>query len=206
MNLVCSVIAYDCGWRQKLQGVRSWNSRRWVGVPAKTGASQLLCCWLLHAGSSPGTGSSLSTPATLPLTWTSSCPGRPAPMGFGVAWKPNRNNQNHHLLKLTAHQFGLEEWQSVFTKNWRSGEAMKKKQCKLWAWSQTTAMNLQQGQTYCVASPAPTLDLWLVEITKSRKFVIRGFLWITKFLSQVSTLLSKSKWQNMASKVLLTFQ
>jgi hypothetical protein len=43
---------------------------------------------------------------------------------------------------------------------------------------QTTDMNL--GQAHCVASWAPTFDLWL-EITKSSKFVIQGFIWITKF-------------------------
>jgi hypothetical protein len=37
-------------------------------------------------------------------------------------------------------------------------------------------------------SQSPTLDLWL-EITKSRKFVIRGFIWISKSWSQVPTIL-----------------
>jgi hypothetical protein len=39
--------------------------------------------------------------------------------------------------------------------------------------TQTTDMDL--GQAHCLASRAPTLDLWL-EITKSRKFVIQGFI------------------------------
>jgi hypothetical protein len=43
---------------------------------------------------------------------------------------------------------------------------------------QNTDMNL--GQSHCFASRAPTLDLWL-EITKIRKFVIQGCIWITKF-------------------------
>jgi hypothetical protein len=38
---------------------------------------------------------------------------------------------------------------------------------------QTTDVNL--GQAHCLASQAPTLDLWL-EITKSRKFVMQGFI------------------------------
>ncbi len=50
--------------------------------------------------------------------------------------------------------------------------------------AQTTDMNL--GQAQCLASWAPTSDLWL-EITRSRKFVIQVFTWITKFLSQVPT-------------------
>jgi hypothetical protein len=36
------------------------------------------------------------------------------------------------------------------------------------------------GHAHCLAYRATTLDLWL-EITKSRKFVIEGFVWITKF-------------------------
>jgi hypothetical protein len=44
------------------------------------------------------------------------------------------------------------------------------------------------GQGHCLALPGPTLDLCL-EIIKSRKFVIQGFVWITKFQSQVPTLL-----------------
>ncbi len=43
---------------------------------------------------------------------------------------------------------------------------------------QSTDMNLEQ--THCLASRAPTLDLWL-EITKIRKFVIQGIIWTTKF-------------------------
>jgi hypothetical protein len=49
---------------------------------------------------------------------------------------------------------------------------------------QTTDVTL--GQAHCLALRAPTLDL-LLEITESRKFVIQGYIWITKFQSQVPT-------------------
>jgi hypothetical protein len=44
--------------------------------------------------------------------------------------------------------------------------------------SQATDMNL--AQAHCLTTRAPTPDFWL-EITKSRMFVIQGFVWITKF-------------------------
>jgi hypothetical protein len=40
--------------------------------------------------------------------------------------------------------------------------------------------DMDLGQAHCLASRAPTLELWL-EITTSRKFVIQGFIWIKKF-------------------------
>ncbi len=43
---------------------------------------------------------------------------------------------------------------------------------------QTTDMNL--GQVHCLSLRAPILDLWLV-ITENRKFVVQGFIWMTKF-------------------------
>jgi hypothetical protein len=52
--------------------------------------------------------------------------------------------------------------------------------------SPTTDMNL--GQAHCPASKAPTPDSWR-EITKSLKFEFQGFICITKFWSQISTLL-----------------
>jgi hypothetical protein len=36
------------------------------------------------------------------------------------------------------------------------------------------------GQVCCLGSRAPTLDLG-VEFIKSRKFIIEGIIWITKF-------------------------
>jgi hypothetical protein len=45
--------------------------------------------------------------------------------------------------------------------------------------SPTTGMNLLLGQAHYLALRASTLDLWL-EITKSRKSVIRRFIYITK--------------------------
>jgi hypothetical protein len=44
--------------------------------------------------------------------------------------------------------------------------------------ARTTDTNL--GQAHCLGVRAPTLDLGL-EITKRRKFVIQGFVWITEF-------------------------
>ncbi len=61
-----------------------------------------------------------------------------------------------------------------------------KKEKKMEHTPRTTDMNLVQ--IHCLALRAPTLDLWL-EITQNRKFVIQGFIWNTKFLSQVPTLL-----------------
>ncbi len=45
------------------------------------------------------------------------------------------------------------------------------------------------------ASTKPTLDFGL-EITKSRKFVIQGFIWITKFWPQVPTSLQAKMAQH----------
>ncbi len=42
------------------------------------------------------------------------------------------------------------------------------------------------GQAHWLALGAPALDSW-IEITKSRKFVIQGFVWTTKLWSQVPT-------------------
>jgi hypothetical protein len=47
-------------------------------------------------------------------------------------------------------------------------------------------MNL--GQANCLSSRAPILDLWL-EITKSRKLLIEGFICSTKVKSQTLALL-----------------
>jgi hypothetical protein len=59
---------------------------------------------------------------------------------------------------------------------------------------QTTRVN--PWQAHCLVSPAPTLHL-LQEITKRRKFVIQGFIWLTtvlvKFLHYC-----KPKWHNKA--------
>jgi hypothetical protein len=44
--------------------------------------------------------------------------------------------------------------------------------------SQTTDMNI--GKAHCLALWAPTLYFWF-EITKSRKFVLQGIIWITQF-------------------------
>jgi hypothetical protein len=57
---------------------------------------------------------------------------------------------------------------------------------------QTTAMNL--GKAHCLALRALTLDLFQ-EITKGRKSVIQGFIWITKFESQVPPLLQAKMGQ-----------
>ncbi len=63
----------------------------------------------------------------------------------------------------------------------------------------TTDMNL--GHARCLASRAPTIDLWL-EITKTKKFVIQGFNWIAKFQSQVlSSLQAKMAQQGKQMRV-----
>jgi hypothetical protein len=48
----------------------------------------------------------------------------------------------------------------------------------VYLWAQTTFTN--RGQAHCFASRTPTLDLWL-EVAKSRKLVIEGFVKIPKF-------------------------
>jgi hypothetical protein len=51
---------------------------------------------------------------------------------------------------------------------------------------QTIDMNL--GHAHCLTLRAPTLYLWL-KFNGSRKFVFQGFIWMTKFESQIPTLL-----------------
>jgi hypothetical protein len=60
------------------------------------------------------------------------------------------------------------------------------------------------GTAHCLASRAPTLELWLV-ITSSRKFVIQVFVWITKFKPQIPSLLQakmvqKGKLMNVGAR------
>jgi hypothetical protein len=57
----------------------------------------------------------------------------------------------------------------------------------------TTDTNLY-GHAHCLTSRTPTLGLSL-EITKCKKFLIQRFIWITKFQSQVCTVLQSKMAQ-----------
>jgi hypothetical protein len=66
-------------------------------------------------------------------------------------------------------------------------------------------MGMNLKQTHCLALRAPTLD-FLLAIIKIRKFVIQGFLCVTRFEIQITTSLQAKKLHNMANRRQLLLQ